>query len=198
MKRAAAFAIAAAIVVFPMVSAAESPPGQSATLVAESPSHNAVSLPLLSTKGAAGIGIQYERFALPDRWSVAGAVGVRSNAGGDYDSFGLGVGFEARYWLKGRTLWASLPSRSMVGWYLGARIDTGWTRIVDEVRDTTVGSSLVVAETALIGYRFVIRERVEVSPALGMTVRTELDLRGRLPAWTHGGMAVAITVGWMY
>jgi hypothetical protein len=187
-----------AIVAMPAIAAADQAPGDTAVIVAEAPARNAVSLPLLSMKGFAGIGVQYERFALPDRWSLAGSVAARSNVGGDYDSLGLGIGIEARYWLKGKTLWAKLPTRSMVGWYLGARVDVGWTRTVDEVRDSTVGSGLAIAETGFIGYRFVIRDRVEITPALGISVRTELDLHGRLPAWTRGGMAGAVTVGWMY
>lgn len=198
MRRALILAVLIAV---PSVAAADGAPGDTAALgaeVDEAPARNAVSLPLFSMKGFGGIGVQYERFALPDRWSLAGSVAARSNVGGDYDSLGLGLGFEARYWLKGRTLWAKLPARSMVGWYLGARIDVGWTRTVDEVRDSTVGSGLAIAETGFIGYRFVIKERVEITPALGISVRTELDLHGRLPAWTRGGMATAITVGWMY
>jgi hypothetical protein len=43
-----------------------------------------------------------------------------------------------------------------------------------------------------------IERRVEVTPSLGLGVKTEIDASGRLPAWTRGEARLGLTVGWLY
>ena len=202
MRRLPALAgtLAAALVSAPGAAPAQAPletPAQVLDTPAPAP-RNALSLPLLSLAGAAGLGIQYERQLDARRWSLAVAVAARENAGGDYESLATSASIELRYWLQGRAVWSDLPARSMAGWFAGARFDTAWIRTRDELEDRSLGSAVGFAETATFGYRFAVRRRVEITPSIGLGVKTEVDASGRLPAWTRGDARLGVTLGWLY
>lgn len=163
----------------------------------ESPRH-VVSVPLLSLAGAAGIGVQLEQKLAAPRWSIAVALAARGNAGGDYSSLATTISVEARYWLRGHAVWCDLPARSAVGWFAGARLDMTRVRTRDTIDDRSLGSSLGFAEALTLGYRFAVKRRVEITPSIGLGVKSEVDTSGRLPSWTRGDGRIGLTLGWLF
>jgi hypothetical protein len=157
-----------------------------------------VSVPLVSLQGLAGVAARYEALVPGRRWSLGAGTGLRAHAGGDYRSMVLSAGGEARYWLSGRAVLSDLPARSMVGWFTGGRLDVAWTRTTDRVEDRSIGDNLALAATATFGYRIAARGRVEITPAVGLGVTSDLDLRGRLSPWTRPVARLGLTVGWMF
>lgn len=170
------------------------PPGISQTLRHD----RAVSVGLWSLQGLAGLQGQYEQLMANRRWSWIAGGGFRWNAGGDYSSQTLAAGGEARWWILGRAVWAKAPPRSMLGWYLGVRVDLAWTRTHDDVGARTIGQNLALAATGTLGYRFLIAGRVELTPMIGLGVTREFDLTGRLPSWPRGTGRLGLTAGWMF
>jgi len=158
----------------------------------------AVSVGLWSVQGLAGIQAQYETLLDNRRWSWIAGGGFRFNAGGDYSSSTLAAGGELRWWILGRAVWAKAPPRSMLGWYLGARVDAAWTRTHDDTVARTIGQNLAIAITGTAGYRFLIKGKVELTPMVGLGATREIDLRGRLPAWRRATGRIGMTVGWMW
>ena len=108
------------------------------------------------------------------------------------------AGGEARFWLHGRAPFSRPGRRAMVGPYLGARVELSRTGLRDHVRDRHAGTSVTVAEGLLFGYRFSFRRVVEVTPSLGVIVKTEWDPSGRLAAWTTGTAVVGLTAGVLF
>jgi hypothetical protein len=129
--------------------------------------------------------------------SVVGGLGLRSAASGDFSSTTMTVGVEARHWLKRRALWSAQPRGAMVGWYVGGRLDASSVRLSDDVMDTT-SDTLVLAGSALVGYRFAPWRGLTITPHMGITWRTEVDLEGRLPAARQGGLTFGLNTGWMF
>ena len=172
-------------------------PAATVTALREPP-RNALSLPLLSLSGLAGVGLQYEHQLEARRFSVAVALAARGNAGGDYRSLATSASIELRYWLKGRAVWCHLPRRAMVGWFAGARLDASRTTTHDRVEDRDLSASQAFAETLTFGYRFAIRGRVELTPSLGFGLRSEIDTSGRLPSWTRSTFTLGFTAGWLF
>lgn len=151
-----------------------------------------VQLPSLN---ASGMNLQYERFALPDAWSLAAGLGLRSTAGGDYDSMSMSAGAEIRYWFTGRAFRSSLR-HAMVGPFAAARFDMG--RTTTSMDERTIGTMLTLTETLSLGYRFAMWQRVELTPSLGLALRTDIDRHGSLPTATRGTPTLGLTLGWMY
>jgi hypothetical protein len=122
--------------------------------------------------------MQYERFVAPQqRVSIATSIGMRVSGGHDFDVVESGYGCEGRFWF--------LKGKGMAGPYMGLRFDTGLTRVADADTGRVLGSSLRIAETFNVGVRFVFFDRLEVTPSVGLGVRTDVDPRGRLSPWTR-------------
>lgn len=51
---------------------------------------------------------------------------------------------------------------------------------------------------ALAGYRLAPWRGLELTPHLGLSWRTEVDLEGRLPAARRGGLTFGLNAGWMF
>lgn len=191
MKRAAIAAAVFATLSAPRLVAAED-------VALEQPvAKNAVSLHLLSL-GARSLSVEYERFLLPPKLSLVGGIGIRDGAGGEYQSTAIALGAEARYWFKGRAVWSRLGPGNMVGWYVAGRVDVSRTSTTDELRDESLGSTVTIAESIAFGYRFVARGKLEITPSVGASVRTEFDTSGRLSPWTRGAGVVGLTIGWLF
>ena len=203
------FSIPGLMAVLTMIAAlagAASPAAAQSPAVAESPttlqtsaparSHNAVSIHLPAV-GDTGIAMQYERFVLPDRWSLAATVSLRSSASGDYDSWTTAGGLELHYWFRGRSLRSSL-TRSMVGWHAGARLALSRTSLSSEQKNADIGSMISVSGALVGGYRFAMWRRVELTPSLGLGVRTDVDPAGVVPPRTRGVVTLGTTLGWMF
>ncbi len=157
---------------------------------------NAVSLQLASLS-ARSLAVEYERALWLPRLSLAGGVGARDTADGDYQGTALGAGIEARYWLSGRALWTRLRE-ARVGAYLGARLDVAYSTLTDTVRSERIGTSWSIAESVSFGYRLAFWDRLELTPSAGLAVRTEFDGPGRLPPWTRGSLSFGLALGYLF
>jgi len=153
---------------------------------AAQPYHHAVSLQLM-TLDRTGLSIQGERDLGWKKLSIAVAVGVRTAARGEYGSATVGAGVELRRWLRRPT--------TMKGWYIAARTDLARTSIEDMVDGRELGSLVTWSAGASTGYRFVIRDRVEITPSLGMALVVEGGLDGMSPATVRSAPTIGLTAG---
>ncbi len=155
-------------------------------------------LPSLAVRGFSG---QFEHYTFAKhRLSISATGSIRVNARrGDYISYSYGSGAELRYWFTGRPIWSSaLAPGAMAGPYVGGRLDIMHTRVQDEVANRTIGGALTFAESLTSGYRFVWRDRIEMTPSLEVSVRTETDTSSRLGGWTRVTLGFGWTVGFMF
>jgi hypothetical protein len=152
---------------------------------------NALSVQLVSLLQG-GVSLQYERFVLPaERISVATSIGMRVSGGHDYDVLESGYGCEGRfYFLKGK---------GMAGPFMSLRVDTGLTRVSDAEDGRVLGSNFRIAESFNTGVRIVFFDRLEVTPSIGVGMRTDFDPRGRLPPWTRPELLrLGLTLGALF
>lgn len=150
----------------------------------EQPYHHAVSLQLL-TLDRTGLSIQGERDLGWKKLSIALAVGGRTAAQGEFGSYTLGAGVELRRWLFRPT--------TMKGWYVAARTDLARTTIEDMVDDRDLGSVMTWSVGVSTGYRFVIRDRVEITPSIGSGIVVEGG--GMSPVGVRGAGTIGLTAG---
>jgi hypothetical protein len=162
--------------------------------------YNAISLSIPAVDGMRGIGGQYERWFPERRLSLSGLAQLRQTATGDYGAFSVGIGGEARwYWRAHRDPWLSkLPNGSMVGWFLGARLEVALGATHDRVDDRWLGESLDIGTSGLIGYRIAPWRHVEITPSIGLGARRQIDLSGRLPSYNRGTGFAGLSVGWLF
>lgn len=139
-----------------------------------------VSMPL-TTLALHGVSVEVERALPAPRLSLAGAVGLRSTAAGDYDSRTVELGAELR-----RAVWRDL--------YVSGRVDVARTSVTDAAA-MDLGAVTTFAVSALTGYRFTPWRDLEVRPYVGVAVRTE---RGAGPGWTRPGLAYGLAIGWRF
>ncbi len=139
-----------------------------------------VSMPL-SALPLHGVSIEVEHALPVPALSLAGALGVRSTAAGDYDSRTLELGAELR-----RRMWRAL--------YLGARVDLARTTVTD-VDDMALGAVTTAAFTALVGYKLTPWRGLEIRPYAGLSVRTE---QGTGPGWSRPSLAYGLALGWRF
>ena len=148
---------------------------------------NAVSLQLPAL-GLSSVAAQIEHDLGAHNLSLAGGLGVRTAAMGDYGSFTLGAGVELRRWLR-------TPMR---GWFAAARVDGGRTLVEQTEEDRRVGSLWTLSSTVTIGYRWILFRRVELTPSAGYAVIAEGGMDGRSPWTGRGAPAIGLTAGWVF
>ncbi len=169
----------------------------SATATAPGPA-STIWLSLPSIDGATGAELGYERWSPWHRVSLVGTFGFRHTASGDYSGYAGGAGVEARWYWRGRALWTPLPRGAMVGAFVGGRVDASISHTRDVADDRSLGSSLAIGGEGVFGYRIAPWRGLEITPSIGIGLRNEHDLRGRLPPWTLATLAVGLEVGWMF
>lgn len=136
------------------------------------------------------LGLEYEHRVAP-RWSVMTAMAYRTSGGEDYDVWEAGFGTAGRFWLMG----AGRPA--LRGPFLGARLDYGLTHA--SLHGRSIGSTLRHGESVSFGWRFLPWKSVEITPSVGLGVRTEWDARGRLAPWTRAELfRFGTTAGWVF
>jgi hypothetical protein len=160
------------------------------------PAVDAVWLSLPSIDGATGAELGAEHFVPERRLGLVVTAGARKSAAGDYSAIAGGVGVEARWYWHGRALWTD--AQGPVGWFVGGRGDLALSRTRDNADDRSLGTTLVLGAQGLFGYRLAPWRGVEVTPSVGLGVRNEHDLRGRLPPWTLGSFTVGLELGWLF
>jgi hypothetical protein len=170
-------AIAAALLAAAAGVAHADPPALPTTVVS-------LPLPSLSLGGGA---VQAERYLdARRRFSVAASLGLRSGAQQDYDSYTLALGSEGRWYF-----WSKRPGK---GPFAAARLDASRTSVSMAGRD--LGSDWRVASSLLVGWRWILYRRVEISPSFGLVRYVDLP-GGRLAASQSGTISFGLTIGWV-
>jgi len=162
------------------------------------PDYNAVSISVPAIDGLRGIGASYERWFPARRISLAAIGQLRQTATGDYGALSVGVGGEARWYWRADAWLSKLPAGSMVGWFLGARLEVAFGATHDRIDDRWLGESLDVGTSGLVGYRIAPWRHVEITPSIGLGMRRQVDLSGRLPAYSRGTAFAGLSVGWLF
>lgn len=161
------------------------------------PAKNAIELRPLAVLGR-GFGVQYERFVLPPKFSIATGLAVRSAALADFRSFTIAAGSEVRLWLAGRPPFSAVGRGAMVGPYVGFRLDLGWTTLTDRLEDRSIGSTVMISESFTFGFRATLWRFFEITPSTGFVLVHDIDPSGRLASLTHPTMSFGLTWGWMF
>ena len=159
---------------------------------------NAISLAVPSLDGARGVQVAYERWLPERRISLAASVQLREAARGDYIGMRAGVGGELRWYWRATSFLGPQPDGSMIGWFVGGRVDIDLDGTHDLATDRWISTTLELGASALIGYRFAPWRGLEITPYGGLTWRRDVDLSGRLPSWARGGIAGGLTMGWLF
>jgi hypothetical protein len=163
-------------------------------LTAEPPRHAAwVAIP--SIDGHAGIELGAERGVAPKK-AIVLAVSARQSAAGDYDAIRLGVAAEYRKYWRGRARWSHVPGLDRTGWFYGARVDLGTSRL--SMDDRHVGTTLLAGARAELGYRLTPWRGLMITTITGLGTSIERDAAGRLPIERKPVMGFGLDLGWMF
>jgi hypothetical protein len=158
------------------------------------PPHRVVaSLPLLAISSSA-IAFQLDR-PVARQLSVAVSLGLRRGAHGDYHSTALALGGELRLWLRPRQR----------GWFAAPRLEAAvtWMSMEDTspgelaFPDHSLGTEVLVTEGLAGGYRLVLFDRVELTPAIGLAYEHDLP-SGDLAATGRFTATGSLSLGWVF
>jgi hypothetical protein len=162
------------------------------------PLHNDVQISIPSLDGAHGLEVGYERWLPAHRLSLTVTGQLRESAIGDYTGIHAGVGFELRWYPRASGWRSAQPYGSMVGWFLGERVDVGLDATHDREAHRWLDNTLEIGAMSRLGYRFAPWRGLEISPSVGIGWRHDTDLEGRIPGWTRPTLSGGLSVGWMY
>jgi hypothetical protein len=173
----------------------------------ESP-RNAVWVAIPSIDGHAGFELGAERGVAP-RVGVVVAANVRQTAAGDYDAVRVGVAAEYRKYWRGRARWNVVTGLDRTGWFYGARVDVGTSRLSmsmsgsmsgsgSEMAERHIGSTLVAGARAELGYRLTPWRGLVVTAIGGIGGAIERDAAGRLPTERKTVLGFGLDLGWMF
>ncbi|MCX5744379.1 MAG: hypothetical protein NT062_17965, partial [Proteobacteria bacterium] len=183
-----------------VASAVPSAPDAPSPMITAAPLTRSISLEVPALDGARGAAVNYERriAGRPMSWLVGGE--LREAARGDYASTRIGVTGDYRwYWRAACGAWLSrLAADNLVGWYVGGGVAIAFDRTYDHADHRSLGTTLQLGLTGKVGYRIAPWRALAITPIAGVEVERDLDLRGRLPAWSHAGVIVGLDVGWMF
>ena len=166
--------------------------------VADRVDYNAITISVPAIDGLRGIGASYERWFPEHEISIAALGQFRQTATGDYGGYRLGAGGEVRWYWRADAWLSALPRGSMVGWFLGARLELALGATKDRVEDRWLGESLDVGTSGLIGYRMAPWRHVEITPSVGLGARRQIVLSGRLPSYNRATAFAGLEVGWLF
>lgn len=148
-----------------------------------------------SVDGLAGIEVGAERGIAPETGVVL-AASVRQSAASDFDAVRLGVAAEYRKYWRGRARWNAIAGLDRTGWFYGARIDLGTSRLSMDERH--IGSLLVAGARAELGYRLTPWRGLMITAIAGLGGAIERDAAGRLPAERKTVIGLGLDVGWVF
>ena len=162
------------------------------------PAMHDISIGVPALDGLRGLQVQYEHWRPRPRLGIAVSAQYREGATGDYTSLAGGVGAEVRWYWRADAWLSTQPAGSMVGWFVGGRVDVLIEHTRDDVDDRGIGSTLELGATLRMGYRIAPWRGLEITPSVGPTGRVDLALSGRTPAWTRVGISGGLSLGWMF
>ncbi len=113
---------------------------------------------------------------------------LRSAASVDFDSLTVTAGIELRAWLR-----ASTPMR---GPFAGVHASVGHTRLYDNAAGY-IGASTSLNQWLGFGWRFVVRDRFAIAPALGLVMHEDFSASGRLATGPRITAAIGLELGWV-
>jgi len=148
---------------------------------------NALSLAVPSLDAGRGVEASYERWLDHQDLAASGIVTFRETATGDYTGWRGGLGGELRMYRQ-----------RMRGWFAGAGLYVDGDFTHDHADGRWIDPTLEVGVTVRGGYRWVPWRQLAITPSVGVAVHHDIDLGGRLPAWTRGGGVVGLDVGWLF
>lgn len=162
------------------------------------PHLNDLSIGLPALDGLRGLHVQYERLEPRPRLGLAASMQIRETATGDYTSRRLGIGAELRWYWRPDAWLSRQPAGSMVGWFVGGRVDVVFERTHNDTDDRSLGSTLELGVAARVGYRIAPWRDLEITPSFSLTERVDISLSGGVPAWTRAGAAAGLSIGWLF
>jgi hypothetical protein len=136
-----------------------------------------------------------ERGVAP-RTGVIVAVNVRQTAAGDFDAVRFGVAAEYRRYWRGDGRWSAVVGLDRTGWFYGARVDAGTSRLSMDERH--IGSTLVAGARAELGYRLTPWRGLVITAVAGLGGAIERDAAGRLPTERRTVLGLGLDLGWMF
>jgi hypothetical protein len=145
-----------------------------------------VSVPLLGLDRASVV-IQGEHYLTP-RVTVLTSLGGRWPDAGDYDARALVGGLGAR--------WFFFPYHRGGGAFFAARLDLTRRWLIDDVDNHSLGHTYALSGSLLAGWRLILWRHLELTPELGAV--TSREWTSVLPSRTQTGLAVGITLGWLF
>ncbi len=157
---------------------------------AAAPAEWLVSLPLLGLERGS-LAVQGERY-LGERWAVTAAVAARRVDAGDFDARGLALGGGVRWFFYPFHRWGHGG-----GAFLAGRVDGTWRWLIDERDGRSIGDSVQLATSALVGWRLVAWKHLELTPEVGLTVAREWTT-AELAANTTLAPTFGLTVGYIW
>jgi hypothetical protein len=153
---------------------------------------NAISLELPGLFWSA-VELNGERFFADRRLSAGLALGGRLAAQGDYSSYSLALGVQARYWIN-RFQWPG----DLGGPLVGVRLDASYTW-VSAKSDGRIMTSIDTSASLRLGYRFVIVGHVEVTLEAGLALAVGIDQAPRLLVYAPRPRPVfGTTLGYLF
>jgi hypothetical protein len=183
-----------------IAAASSAAPSVTATAPDDGYTH-AISVALPSIDTGRGIAANYELW-MPERRKLSLVISaeLRESATGDYTGIRIGGGVEARwYWRGDRAAWLSrLPAGNMVGWFLGAGTYLATDFTHDGADKRWLGTALQLGIAGRVGYRIAPWRQLAITPSTGLEAHRDLDLGGRLPGFTRGGLSFGLDVGWLF
>ncbi|HUQ07314.1 MAG TPA: hypothetical protein VM261_32705 [Kofleriaceae bacterium] len=159
---------------------------------------NAAWVAIPSIDGHAGLEVGVERGVAP-RVGLVVSANVRQTAAGDYDAVRVGVAAEYRKYWRGRAKWNAVAGLDRTGWFYGARVDLGTSRLsMSGMDERHIGSTVVAGARAELGYRLTPWRGLVVTAIGGIGGAVERDAAGRLPTERKTVLGFGLDVGWMF
>ena len=93
---------------------------------------------------------------------------------------------ELRWYWRADAWLSTQPAHSMVGWFVGGRLGVAFDATHDRADHRWLGNAAELQGTALIGYRIAPWRGLEITPSIGLGVRRDIDLSGRLASIQSG------------
>ena len=141
-----------------------------------------------------GMVVQYERCIEP--MSIVAGSGLRAAAGDDFSSVTWITHTEGRWWFLGEEPITDFPG--MAGLYLGLGFNVIRTEVESHALDRTIGVGWTLEESIRFGYRFMLFDLQEITPAITAALVHDFDEDGRLAPSTRPTVGFDLTTGWLF